>query len=103
MSRKRQRGEPESSPAKCILNTASYNVEGSPLNVQQRLESTRQQFLQLTVRLKELLHRTEQRYVCACERGRVRVRRTKHVLSRLVQIKLHTKYKSFYLLNQYSV
>ncbi|XP_055494165.1 pericentrin isoform X1 [Leucoraja erinacea] len=61
VSRKRQRGEPESSPAKCILNTASYNVEGSPLNVQQRLESTRQQFLQLTVRLKELLHRTEQR------------------------------------------
>ncbi|XP_032880109.1 pericentrin isoform X3 [Amblyraja radiata] len=59
VSRKRQRGEPESSPAKCILNTASYNVEGSPLNVQQRLESTRQQFLLLTVRLKELLHREQ--------------------------------------------
>ncbi|XP_051867987.1 pericentrin [Pristis pectinata] len=61
VSRKRQRGEPESSPVKCSLNTATCNVEGNTLNVQQRLESTRQQFLQLTVRLKELLHRTEQR------------------------------------------
>ncbi|XP_078259877.1 pericentrin isoform X3 [Rhinoraja longicauda] len=61
VSRKRQRGEPESSPAKYSLNTASCNVEGSTLNMQQRLESIRWQFLQLTVRLKELLHRKEQR------------------------------------------
>uniref|UniRef100_UPI00398E54C7 pericentrin isoform X2 n=1 Tax=Pristiophorus japonicus TaxID=55135 RepID=UPI00398E54C7 len=61
VSRKRQRGEPESIPVKCSQSAATRSIEGNVLNVQQRLESTRQQFLQLTVRLKELLHRTEHR------------------------------------------
>ncbi|XP_062907590.1 pericentrin isoform X3 [Mobula hypostoma] len=56
VSRKRQRGEPESSPVKCSVNTSTSNSD-----VQQLYENTRQQFLQLTVRLKELLHRSEQR------------------------------------------
>ncbi|XP_072902480.1 pericentrin isoform X3 [Hemitrygon akajei] len=57
VSRKRQRGEPENSPVKCSVNTST----GNTINAQQLLESTRQQFLQLTVRLKELLRRSEQR------------------------------------------
>ncbi|XP_067892307.1 pericentrin isoform X2 [Heterodontus francisci] len=58
LSRKRQRGEPESILVKCSQSGATDGMEG---NVQQHPESTRQQFLQLTVQLKELLHRTEHR------------------------------------------
>ncbi|XP_078084957.1 pericentrin isoform X4 [Mustelus asterias] len=61
LSRKRQRGEPENILAKCNQSGTTRGMEGNTGNIQQHQESTRQQFLQLTVRLKELLHRSEHR------------------------------------------
>ncbi|XP_038642500.1 pericentrin isoform X2 [Scyliorhinus canicula] len=61
LTRKRQRGEPESILVKCNQNGATHGMEGNTVNIQQHQECTQQQFLQLTVRLKELLHRSEHR------------------------------------------
>ncbi|XP_078407771.1 pericentrin isoform X3 [Cetorhinus maximus] len=61
LSRKRQRGEPENIVVKCNQSGATHGMEGNAINVQKHPESTRQQFLQLTVRLKELLHRSKHR------------------------------------------
>ncbi|GCB67009.1 hypothetical protein scyTo_0015071, partial [Scyliorhinus torazame] len=61
LTRKRQRGEVESILVKCNQNGATHGMEGNTVNIQQHQESTQQQFLQLTVRLKELLHRSEHR------------------------------------------
>ncbi|XP_041056618.1 pericentrin isoform X8 [Carcharodon carcharias] len=61
LSRKRQRGEPENIVVKCNQSGVTHGMEGNAINVQKHSESTRQQFLQLTVRLKELLHRSKHR------------------------------------------
>ncbi|XP_048390186.2 pericentrin isoform X3 [Stegostoma tigrinum] len=55
-SRKRQQAEHENIMVKCKQNGTTHVMEGNVVNFQQLPENARQQFLQLTVQLKDLLH-----------------------------------------------
>ncbi|XP_043549346.1 pericentrin isoform X2 [Chiloscyllium plagiosum] len=61
LSRKRQQAERENILAKCNQNGTTHGMEGSAVNFQQLPENARQQFLQLTVQLKYLLHGSNHR------------------------------------------
>ncbi|XP_069790147.1 pericentrin [Narcine bancroftii] len=77
-SRKRQRGE----PVKCSLNTATCNAESRAPHVQQHLENMRQQIQQLTVRLKEIINRTEQRG----QDGHIKTEDIRDILKTLIEL-----------------
>ncbi|XP_067844241.1 pericentrin isoform X2 [Heptranchias perlo] len=81
VTRKRQRGELETIPMKYSQSATTHSIEGNALNVQQHLESARQKFLLLTVRLKELLHRTEH----GGQEGHIKTEDIRDLLRTLIQ------------------
>ncbi|XP_048454663.1 pericentrin isoform X2 [Rhincodon typus] len=60
-SRKRQQAEHENILVKCKQNGTTHGMEGNAVNFQQLPENAHQQFLQLTVQLKHLLHGSKNR------------------------------------------